>query len=301
MEGDPIALPRASPTACPKETYNVSVATTTYLDRLLEPLTRLSRRRWFRSPRSPRRPEVEARIGELRLKANEGTLTSAEDAEYKDFVEGVDLISIIGIGASFYLAKRSGSVKRQVRRTTYREQEMPINEILVLCIFRRCERSFIRLQPQLADAGFHFRVGAETEENRNHLRRESLGQRFQQAVQIGGGSDGNIIRFFGQAVGEALGSAIGSPSMGRFGLVRVGQLATTIAVDRNRARWSLYPDPRPALSAAQFTAPADVSNALALSRRKLHDRQHGPLGVSAGNGPTAANSLHPPCRRFGAG
>ena len=39
--------------------------------------------------------ETEARIAELRGKANEGTLTPAEDAEYKEFVEAVDLISIM--------------------------------------------------------------------------------------------------------------------------------------------------------------------------------------------------------------
>jgi hypothetical protein len=37
--------------------------------------------------------ELEAHIGELRQKANDGTLTPGEDAEYKDFVEAVDLIS----------------------------------------------------------------------------------------------------------------------------------------------------------------------------------------------------------------
>ena len=39
--------------------------------------------------------EVEAHIGELRRKANDGTLTPAEDAEHKDFVEALDVISIM--------------------------------------------------------------------------------------------------------------------------------------------------------------------------------------------------------------
>ncbi len=34
-------------------------------------------------------------IDELRGKANGGMLTPAEDAEYKDFVEAVDIVSII--------------------------------------------------------------------------------------------------------------------------------------------------------------------------------------------------------------
>src|SRR5260370_18924826 len=70
-----------------------------------------------------------------------------------------------------------------------------LNEILVLCVFRWCEGSLIRLPPQLADVGLHFRVGAEFEENRSYLRCESLGQRFQQAVQIARGSHGNIILY----------------------------------------------------------------------------------------------------------
>jgi hypothetical protein len=44
----------------------------------------------------------------LRLKANEGTLTPSEDAEYKDFVEAVDLISIIQTKARRFLAKHPG-------------------------------------------------------------------------------------------------------------------------------------------------------------------------------------------------
>jgi hypothetical protein len=52
--------------------------------------------------------ELEGHIAELRRKANEGTLTPAEDAEYKDFVEALDLIAIIQAKARVFLAKRSG-------------------------------------------------------------------------------------------------------------------------------------------------------------------------------------------------
>jgi len=51
--------------------------------------------------------EVEARIGKLRRKANDGTLTPAEDAEYKDFVEAIDLISIMQANARRFLARQS--------------------------------------------------------------------------------------------------------------------------------------------------------------------------------------------------
>jgi hypothetical protein len=49
--------------------------------------------------------ELEAHIAELRQKANDGTLTPAEDLEYKDFVEAVDVISIIQAKARHFLAR----------------------------------------------------------------------------------------------------------------------------------------------------------------------------------------------------
>ena len=47
--------------------------------------------------------ELQAHIDELRRKANEGALTRTEDAEYKDFVEAVDVISIIQAKARRFL------------------------------------------------------------------------------------------------------------------------------------------------------------------------------------------------------
>jgi hypothetical protein len=49
--------------------------------------------------------ETEARIAELRRKANDGTLTPPEGTEYKEFVEAVDLISIIQTKARHFLVK----------------------------------------------------------------------------------------------------------------------------------------------------------------------------------------------------
>lgn len=48
-------------------------------------------------------PELEEHVNELRRKANEGTLSPAEDAEYKDFVESVDVISILQAKARRFL------------------------------------------------------------------------------------------------------------------------------------------------------------------------------------------------------
>ena len=76
------------------------MATTSYLDRLLDPLTEA----FTLELRAD--SELEAHIADLRQKANEGTLTPGEDADYKDFVEAVDLISIMQAKARRFLAKQ---------------------------------------------------------------------------------------------------------------------------------------------------------------------------------------------------
>ncbi len=84
------------------------MATTSYLDRLLDPLTEAFTPKMASVLLALRADsDVEAHIGELRRKANDGTLTPAEDAEYKDFVEAVDLISIMQAKARRFLAKQS--------------------------------------------------------------------------------------------------------------------------------------------------------------------------------------------------
>ena len=82
--------------------------TTSYLDRLLEPLTDVLTPEVAAALLDLRADaEIQAHIENLRQKANEGTLTRAEDAEYKDFVEAVDVISIIQAKARRFLAKQS--------------------------------------------------------------------------------------------------------------------------------------------------------------------------------------------------
>ena len=84
------------------------MSTTTYLDRFLEPVTDAFTLEMARTVVNLRAdPETEARIEVLRHKANQGTLTPAEDAEYKEFVEAVDIISILQSKARKFLAKRS--------------------------------------------------------------------------------------------------------------------------------------------------------------------------------------------------
>lgn len=83
-----------------------------YLDRLLDPLTdALTPESAFALLHLRADPEVDARIGELRQKASEGTLTPAEDAEYKDFIEAVDIVSIMQAKARRFLARQAGRVE----------------------------------------------------------------------------------------------------------------------------------------------------------------------------------------------
>lgn len=83
------------------------MATASYLDRLLDPLTNAFTPEVasvFLQLRAD--SELEAHIEVLRRKANEGLLSAAEEAEYKDFVETVDLISIVQAKARRFLAKQ---------------------------------------------------------------------------------------------------------------------------------------------------------------------------------------------------
>ena len=87
--------------------YDSFMASTSYLDRLLDPLTEALTPKVAAALLELRADsELDAHIGELRRKANDGTLTPTEDADYKDFVEAVDLISIMQAKARRFLAKQ---------------------------------------------------------------------------------------------------------------------------------------------------------------------------------------------------
>ena len=82
--------------------------TASYLDRFLEPMTDVLTPEVARALAGLRAdPSLEAHIDDLRRTANAGTLTPEEDAEYKEFVEAVDIISIIQAKARRFLAKHS--------------------------------------------------------------------------------------------------------------------------------------------------------------------------------------------------
>jgi hypothetical protein len=79
---------------------------TTYLDHLLDPVTDAFTPEMARAIAGLRADaKTQAHIDVLRQKANEGTLTPEEDAEYKEFVEAVDVISIIQSKARKFLAE----------------------------------------------------------------------------------------------------------------------------------------------------------------------------------------------------
>jgi hypothetical protein len=79
-----------------------------YLDRLLDPLTDTLTRESASALLNLRvDPDMESRIQELRRKSNQGTLTPAEDAEYKDFVEAVDIVSIMQAKARRFLSRQA--------------------------------------------------------------------------------------------------------------------------------------------------------------------------------------------------
>ena len=84
------------------------MATTTYLDRFLEPVTEALTPDVAAAIVNLRAdPETEAEIEKLRAKANEGKLTAEEAAAYKDFVEAVDVISILQSKARRFLARQN--------------------------------------------------------------------------------------------------------------------------------------------------------------------------------------------------
>ena len=82
--------------------------TTTYLDRFLEPMTEALTPEVARVIINLRADEeTEAEVQQLRDKANEGGLTAEEEAKYNDFVEAVDVISIIQSKTRRFLARHN--------------------------------------------------------------------------------------------------------------------------------------------------------------------------------------------------
>jgi hypothetical protein len=81
------------------------MATTSYLDRFLEPVTAaMTPELAVAIVGLQADSDLQAEIEVLRKKANDGTLTPDEERAYKDFVEAVDVISVLQSKARRYLA-----------------------------------------------------------------------------------------------------------------------------------------------------------------------------------------------------
>ena len=84
-------------------------ATQTTLDRLLDPLLTQDVARRVVDYRLD--PQMQARLDDLRAKANEGELTHDERTEYEAFVEAYDLLAALKLQARRTLARHPTSVR----------------------------------------------------------------------------------------------------------------------------------------------------------------------------------------------
>ena len=80
------------------------MATASSLDRFLDPVAACFTPQVAQKIASLElEPDLQTRIEYLANKANEGSLTPAEDAEYKDYIEGGDLLAILQAKARRFL------------------------------------------------------------------------------------------------------------------------------------------------------------------------------------------------------
>jgi len=84
------------------------MSTVSYLDRFLQPVTQAFTPQLARALVDLRADEeLQAEVELLRAKASTGTLSPNEEIAYKDFVEAVDVISILQSKARSFLAGHS--------------------------------------------------------------------------------------------------------------------------------------------------------------------------------------------------
>jgi hypothetical protein len=84
------------------------MSTGSFLDRFLEPVTDAFTpeiARVFANLQASE--ELQAQVDELAKKANDGTITPAEDAEYKAIIDAADLIAILQLKARRFLQAQS--------------------------------------------------------------------------------------------------------------------------------------------------------------------------------------------------
>jgi len=84
------------------------MSTINYLDRMLQPVTDAMSAEFANKLIALRADdELLSHIEQLRGKANDGTMTAEEEAKYREFVEAVDVISILQAKARRVLVKSS--------------------------------------------------------------------------------------------------------------------------------------------------------------------------------------------------
>jgi hypothetical protein len=84
------------------------MSTTKYLNRFLEPITDASTEQsahMFADLRAD--DELQAHVNDLGRKANDGTITPEEDAEYKSIIDAADLIGILQLNARRFLKQHA--------------------------------------------------------------------------------------------------------------------------------------------------------------------------------------------------
>jgi hypothetical protein len=87
-----------------------------YLDRFLEPMAASFTPEMARTIVDLRADaQLEGRIALLRNQANRDELSPAEQAEYEDFVEAVDVISIIQAKARRFLAQHNDGLSHNIK------------------------------------------------------------------------------------------------------------------------------------------------------------------------------------------
>jgi hypothetical protein len=83
-----------------------SATSSTPLNQVLQPIVEcLTREVAERVVNAPMRADLQERLNSLASKANEGVLTAAEQSEYEQYVEGIDLLGIFKAQARLALLR----------------------------------------------------------------------------------------------------------------------------------------------------------------------------------------------------
>lgn len=88
--------------------YNWRMSTANYLDRFLTPVTEVFTPELARSVLNIQvDAEMQTLVDSLASKANDGTISPSEEAEYKALIDAADLISVLRLKARGFLSKHS--------------------------------------------------------------------------------------------------------------------------------------------------------------------------------------------------